>query len=94
MSKKPSIATALGAVVRAQREAAGKSQEAFAAEVGIHRTYLGAIERGERNPALRNLERIAAGLRVPLSALLAAAEARVTSVREPGSPTHAATVRT
>ena len=38
----------LGSVIRARRRAAGISQEAFATEVGIHRTYIGAVERGER----------------------------------------------
>jgi transcriptional regulator with XRE-family HTH domain len=93
MTTQPSIIASLGGVIRAQREAAGKSQEAFASEVGVHRTYLGAIERGERNPALRNLERIAAGLGTPLSALFAAAEARAitAAVQAPGAS--AATAR-
>jgi transcriptional regulator with XRE-family HTH domain len=35
------------------------SQEAFADELGVHRTYMGGIERGERNLTLRSLERMA-----------------------------------
>jgi len=49
----------VGRNLRAYREARGLSQEAFADELGVHRTYMGGIERGERNLTLRSLERIA-----------------------------------
>jgi transcriptional regulator with XRE-family HTH domain len=49
-------------------------QESFADAVGLHRTYIGGIERGERNVCLRNLLRIADTLEIPLSQLLAKAE--------------------
>jgi transcriptional regulator with XRE-family HTH domain len=52
----------VGRNLRAYREAQGLSQEAFADVLGIHRTYMGAIERGERNLTLRSIERIVAGL--------------------------------
>ncbi len=54
----------LGRNLRAHREALGYSQEAFADEVGVHRTYLGGVERGERNLTLRSVERIAQWLGV------------------------------
>jgi len=41
------------------RQARGLSQEAFADLVGVHRTYMGGLERGERNLTLRSVERIA-----------------------------------
>ena len=50
---------AVGRNLRAYREAKGLSQEAFADELGVHRTYMGGIERGERNLTLKSLERIA-----------------------------------
>lgn len=59
-----------GRRVRALREALGISQEAFADRVGIHRTYIGGIERGERNPTLATLCRIAAALDLPLEELM------------------------
>jgi transcriptional regulator with XRE-family HTH domain len=53
---------AVGRNLRAYREAKGLSQEAFADELGVHRTYMGGIERGERNLTLKSLERIAGRL--------------------------------
>lgn len=58
-----------GKRVRELRKARGFSQEELAHRAGIHWTYLGGIERGERNPALVNIGRIAAALRVPLAEL-------------------------
>lgn len=49
----------VGRNLRAYREARGLSQEAFADVVGVHRTYMGGLERGERNITLKSLERIA-----------------------------------
>ena len=60
-----------GAHVRALRERAGLSQEALAAKAGIHRTYMGGVERGERNPCLRNILRLADALGVSPAALFA-----------------------
>lgn len=55
---------ALGANLRAYRLARGLSQEAFADAVGVHRTYMGGLERGERNLTLKSVERIASRLGV------------------------------
>lgn len=56
----------LGRNLRRLREAQGRSQEDFAHELGFHRTYLGAVERGERNLSLKSVERLAAQLGVKL----------------------------
>lgn len=48
-----------GRNLRAYREAKGLSQEAFAYALGFHRTYMGGVERGERNLTLQTVERIA-----------------------------------
>ncbi|GAA4960545.1 helix-turn-helix transcriptional regulator [Kineococcus glutinatus] len=45
--------------MRRHRQQRGLSQEAFAEVVGVHRTYMGGLERGERNLTLRSVERIA-----------------------------------
>ncbi len=55
---------AFGERVRASREALGLSQEALAANSGIHWTFLGQVERGRRNLNLHNLLKIARGLGV------------------------------
>lgn len=60
----------VGRNLRAYREARGLSQEGFADVVGVHRTYMGGLERGERNLTLKSLERIAERIGVdPLSLL-------------------------
>lgn len=51
-----------GRNLRRYREDRGYSQEAFADHLGYHRTYMGGVERGERNLTLKSVERIAAKL--------------------------------
>ena len=58
-----------GAVVRRFRSERGYSQEAFAAACGLHRTYVGGIERGERNVSIDNIARIADALGVRIGDL-------------------------
>lgn len=63
---------AVGRNLKAHREALGMSQEDFAQELGVHRTYMGGVERGERNLTLRSLERLAGRVGVDPLALLGA----------------------
>lgn len=60
----------VGRSLRAYREARGLSQEAFADVVGVHRTYMGGVERGERNLTLKSLERLAARIDIDPLVLL------------------------
>lgn len=66
---KGDVLTSFGERVRALRERSGLSQEALAARAGIHRTYMGGVERGERNISLKNIVRLAAALGVHPGAL-------------------------
>jgi DNA-binding XRE family transcriptional regulator len=65
---------ALGRAVHRQRIALGISQENFADQVGLDRTYVSGIERGIRNPTLLVLLRLAQVLKVPVSRLLEPAQ--------------------
>jgi transcriptional regulator with XRE-family HTH domain len=60
----------VGRNLRAYREARGLSQEGFGEVLGVHRTYMGGVERGERNLTLKSVERIAARIGVDPLALL------------------------
>ena len=58
-----------GRAVRNRRQKLGVSQEEFADMCGLDRTYVGGIERGERNLALINIEKIAKTFQISLSEL-------------------------
>jgi len=58
-----------GRALRRQRQKLGVSQEAFADMCQLDRTYVGGIERGERNVALVNIEKIAKTLRLSIAQL-------------------------
>lgn len=60
----------VGKNLREIRLERGYSQEAFADHMGVHRTYMGAVERGERNLTLQTLERIADFLKLDPRELL------------------------
>jgi transcriptional regulator with XRE-family HTH domain len=70
-SRDTSTRRLLGEAVRRRRLALGLSQEELAAHGGLHRTYLGGVERGERNPSLDSVGRLAAALGVEPWQLLA-----------------------
>jgi transcriptional regulator with XRE-family HTH domain len=76
MAAKAGILKLLGAEIRARRSACALSQESLAAKAGLHRNFIGMIERGERNVTLLSLEAIADVLRVSLGELLSQAERR------------------
>lgn len=58
-----------GERVRTLRNALGLSQEKLAEKAGVHRTYIGMIERGEKNITLSNIEKIASALGVSVDTL-------------------------
>ena len=65
------IAKILGQRIRRYRTAKGLSQEKLAEFSGCHPTYIGQIERGEKNATIESIEKISAALNVSLSTLLA-----------------------
>lgn len=65
---------AFGHALRAFRERTGLSQEGLGDEAGLHRTYIGGIERGEQNPSFTNLLRISKALDAKLSDIVRAYE--------------------
>jgi transcriptional regulator with XRE-family HTH domain len=72
----------LGANLRRYRVARGISQEELADEIGVHRTYLGGVERGERNLTLKSVERIADSIGLePMSLLVEGAPLRTLAGR-------------
>ena len=64
----------LGNNLKKYRQKLGVSQEALAERCGLHRTYVGAVERGERNVSLLNIVSIARALKVLPSKLLEGVE--------------------
>lgn len=69
----------VGSNLRRYRKGRGLSQEAFADFLDFHRTYMGGVERGERNLTLRSLERIADRLGLDPLVLLTSSEESVGS---------------
>ena len=65
------FSTAFGAHLRSLRLKLGLSQEEVAHRAGLHVTYLSGIERGNRNPSLRNIRKIAMALGVSVGELFA-----------------------
>ena len=60
---------AFGAHLRSIRQCLGLSQEEVAHLAGVHVTYLSGIERGRRNPSLKNIRRLAQALDTPVREL-------------------------
>ncbi len=64
---KREILIKFGNKVRKERNKLGLSQEELAAKAGVHRTYIGMIERAEKNITLENIEKVAKALNLKLS---------------------------
>jgi transcriptional regulator with XRE-family HTH domain len=79
-------AAILGARIKAQRAVLEISQEQLDARTGVHWSYLGQVERGQRNPTLRNLLRIAEGLELDLGELVAGLPAPPAPDENPDRP--------
>lgn len=71
------IAVVLGSRIRELRRKKGFSQESFADHCGLHRTYMGGIERGEHNLTIQTALTISKGLGITLSQLVSGIERQV-----------------
>lgn len=60
---------AFGSAIRELRSERGLSQEELAHQAGIDRSYMGGVERGERNASLKNILRVASALEIPPATL-------------------------
>ncbi|MBI2608087.1 MAG: helix-turn-helix transcriptional regulator [Deltaproteobacteria bacterium] len=67
---KREILIRFGQKVREERTRLGLSQEELAVRAGVHRTYIGMIERAEKNITLENIEKIAKALEISLDKLM------------------------
>ena len=76
----------LGKRVRELRRKQGFSQESFADHCGLHRTYMGGIERGEHNLTIQTALTISRGLGISVSKLLSGIEKHVESTPRPAGP--------
>jgi transcriptional regulator with XRE-family HTH domain len=83
MPRPPTPQHALGLAVKARRLELGLTQEAVALEGGLHQRWVSNVENGWRNPSYASLRRLAAGLELSASELIARAE-RI-EVRESGT---------
>ena len=66
-----SVKSRFGSTLRKLRDERGYSQEKLAERAGLHRNYIGGVERGERNVGLENIVKLAKALSVPPKELFA-----------------------
>ncbi len=67
--KKREILVKFGKKVREERKKLGYSQEVLAEKAGVHRTYIGMIERGEKNITIANIQKVSKALKIKISKL-------------------------
>ena len=67
--RKREILVKFGKKVREERKKLGFSQEVLAEKAGVHRTYIGMIERGEKNITLANIQKVSKALKIKISKL-------------------------
>ena len=78
------LQTVFGKRIRELRSKNGFSQESFADHCGLHRTYMGGIERGEHNLTIETVMTISTGLGMTMSELLAGIEKQLETPSTPG----------
>jgi transcriptional regulator with XRE-family HTH domain len=78
----PTLQEILGSRIRELRLKKGFSQESFADHCGLHRTYMGGIERGERNLTMQTVLTVAKGLGLTMSELFSGVEKQAESTKQ------------
>ncbi len=87
MPTAPAFQSALGAAVKARREELGLTQEQLDLRTDLHQRWISNVETGKRNPSYASLRRLAAGLELTTSELIARAEQAATDgAKEPAAP--------
>jgi transcriptional regulator with XRE-family HTH domain len=79
------LLAALGQRIRELRTKQGYSQEAFADKCGVHRTFMGTIERGESNLSFHNIVKVSITLGMTLAQLFSGLEKRAKALDERGT---------
>lgn len=83
--EKSKVLLDFGKKIREERLKQGLSQEELAARVGLHRTYIGMIERAEKNITLENINKLAQGLHLEIAQLFTHSK----PLKKTGSPNDA-----
>jgi transcriptional regulator with XRE-family HTH domain len=89
----PAFQAALGQAVKARRGELDITQETLANDSGLHQRWISNIENGKRNPSYASLRRLAAGLELSTSELIARAETIEGSARPANKPAAASSRR-
>jgi transcriptional regulator with XRE-family HTH domain len=87
MSASPAFQSALGLAVKARRQELGITQEELANDTGLHQRWISNVETGKRNPSYASLRRLAAGLELSASELIARAEQIEGDAQQADKPT-------
>jgi transcriptional regulator with XRE-family HTH domain len=93
MSASPAFQAALGLAVKHRREELELTQEQLANDTDLHQRWISNVETGKRNPSYGSLRRLAAGLKLSASELLALAEQVETSQATINPPAAASSAR-
>lgn len=86
MPAPPSFKRALGLAAAARRQELGLTQEQLANDTELHQRWISNVETGKRNPSYASLRRLASGLELTASELIARAEQIEAGERTPGEP--------
>lgn len=87
MPASPAFQAALGLAVKARRDELELTQEQLAQDAGLHQRWISNVENGKRNPSYGSLRRLAAGLGLSASELLARAEQIEAGSNQPANAT-------